>query len=102
MSFATGVLRLEPDKFWKLTWAEYDIMCEGYAKEQTQKYREKWELVRWQTFHLFRIQLDKKGQRKYQRLTDLIRFSWDEKRDYEPSTRERFDELCKLWGKTIC
>ena len=101
MAFATGVLRIEPDKFWKLTWAEYDIMCEGYAKKQQQQYRETWEATRWMTFHLLNIQIAKRKD-KLKRLTDLVRFPWDEKRDYEPSTRERFDELCKLWGKTIC
>ena len=101
LAHATGVLGLKPTEFWKLTWAEYEIMCEGYADEQTRKHREVWEVARWQTFHLLNIQISKK-QHKLKRLTSLVRFPWDKATEYEPSTRKRFDELCKLWGKTIC
>jgi len=101
LAFATGELGLKPAEFWKLTWAEYEVMCEGYAGKREQAYRETWETTRWMTFHLLNIQIVKRSD-KLKRLEDLVRFPWDAKRDYEPSTRERFDELCKLWGKTIC
>ena len=101
MAHATGVLRLKPDEFWKLTWAEYEIMCEGHANEAERLLRERWETTRWMTFYLLNIQIGKKKD-KLRRLTDLVRFPWDAKRDYEPSTRERFEELCEMWGKTIC
>ena len=99
LAFATGGLGLKPVEFWRLTWAEYEVMCDGYAKEQNKRYRETWETVRWSTFHLVNIHIAKKD--KLKRLTDLVRFPWDEVRNYEPSTREEFDRLCKLWGKTL-
>lgn len=99
LAFATGGLRLKPEEFYNLTWAEYDVMCEGYAKEREKEYKDRWDATRWMTFHLLNIQIDKR--KRFKRLTDLVRFPWDEKKDYEPSTRERFDELCKMWGKTL-
>lgn len=99
MAFATGGLGLKPDEFWRLTWAEYDVMCEGYAKEREREYKEQWEATRWMTFHLINIQLDKRH--KLKRLTELVRFPWDKKTDFVPSTRERFEELKKKWGETL-
>jgi hypothetical protein len=74
-------------------------MCEGYAQEKEKDYRDRWEVARWTTYHLLNIQIAKKD--KLRRLTDLVRFPWDETRNYEPSTREKFDELVKKWGKYL-
>ena len=82
-----------------MTWAEYDVMCEGYAKEKERAYQERWESVRWEVFHLLNVQIAKKDRLK--RLTDLIRFPWDAKVSARPGTREEFDELCRRWGKTL-
>ena len=99
MGFAYGVLSLKPDEFHRLTWAEYEVMCEGYSQEKVRCHQQEWEKARWMVFHLLNIHLEKKH--KMRRLGDLIRFPWDAPPRIEGNTRERFEELCKLWGSKI-
>jgi hypothetical protein len=99
LAFATGQIGLSPGEFWALSWAEYDVMCEGYAKKQEERNKLQWEATRWMTFYLLNIQVEK--NKRIKRLTDLVRFPWEKEQPRELPTREEFEELCNRWGKTL-
>jgi len=100
LAHATGALGLKPAEFWRLTWAEYEAMCEGYSKQREQEYRARWETTRWMTFHLLNIQIAKRKD-KLKRLTDLVRFPWEAKQEYRMPTREEYLSLIERWGRTL-
>ena len=74
-------------------------MCEGYVKAQEEKYRVQWESMRWATFHLLNIQIDKRH--KLKRLTDLVRFPWEKSVPNALPTREDFDRMVEMYGRTL-
>jgi len=97
---------LSPEEFYRMTWAEYDLMCEGYAGKQERQSKERWEIGRWITFHLLNVQLERKNRLK--RFTDLTRFPWEKAEHKGPQTpeewdedRRKFEELKKKWGETL-
>ena len=74
-------------------------MCNGYRADEEKKYRERWEVARWEVFYLLNIQI--KETKRFKRLTDLIRFPWDERPNITLATAEDFRELCEKWGGTL-
>jgi hypothetical protein len=73
LQFALGPLGLKPDEFWRLTWADFCRMCEGYKLRQDKK----WEIARWQVCLILNTKI-KKGGKTFQP-SELIELSIDRK-----------------------
>jgi hypothetical protein len=57
-----------------------------------------WERIRWQTFYLLNIQMDKKHRLK--KLQDLCKFEWEINKNKVPSlNQEQIKKIAKKWQK---
>lgn len=64
MEIGLGHLGLTPEVFWDMTPFEFSCALKGYE----QRNKLEWERVRWQTWHLLNIQLERKHKLKYDEL----------------------------------
>ena len=73
---------------------EFSCFVAGFERQITDQARMSWEQARWQVLWLVNIQLDRKNRIK--KLTDLIRFSWDEEVKSELPDMDKIKKLKTL------
>jgi len=78
----------------ELTLKEYFIIVKAYRKKEYERYKEEWERIRWSAWRQ-PWQLKKNHQLK---LTDLIKFPWEEK-ETEVITQEKVDAMLERINK---
>lgn len=73
-----SVLSLSPKEFWESTPVEICNALDFSHKLREEEIRDRWDIMRLQTFYLININLDKNNQLSDPE--DLIKFPWDEKK----------------------
>ena len=76
MWFAIGVgqMGLRPDDFADLTPAEFFYAWAGWAKADRDAQKQEWERLRWQTWVLTCIQMEKKDRRE---MVEMFPLPWE-------------------------
>lgn len=76
MWFAIGVgqMGLRPDDFADLTPAEFFYAWAGWAKADRDAQKQEWERLRWQTWVLTCIQMEKKDRKE---MTEMFPLPWE-------------------------
>ena len=94
---------MRPDDFNDLTPAEFFYAWLGWAKAERDRQKQAWEQIRWQTWVLTCIQLDKKDRKE---MVEMFPLPWEKAPAVKPSgeltpeeRKKRVDELMKCVKK---
>lgn len=75
---------MRPDDFADLTPAEFFYAYAGWATHQRAMQKQQWEQMRWQTWVLTCIQLEKKDRRE---MTEMFPLPWEQAPEERRDTR---------------
>jgi len=64
------------------------LLCEAFSEKTTEQEQLEWERVRFSTWHLVNIQLDRKN--KLRTPQKLIRFAWEKVKKKKMTDREKY------------
>lgn len=81
---------MRPDDFGDLTPAEFFYAYAGWATQQRARQKQQWEQLRWQTWVLTCIQLEKKDRRE---MTEMFPLPWEMSQDAKPLDTRTSAEL---------
>lgn len=94
---AYGRLSMSSREFYESTPREFNNRLRGFDQLEAERRRGEWERARFITFYLG--QFDRK---KVSKLTDLIRFDWDEDTaPPDPRKNPDIQKMFELWDKDI-
>lgn len=97
---AVGCIGMSIDDFDRCTLFEMEVIIESWRQCREAEIHAGWEQARFSALHAIMPYSKRKLK-----LTDVARFPWEEARERkerkasEVSTRERYEEIVKLWGK---
>ena len=98
MGLAMGCVGMSLGDFCRLTPSEFTEVFSRWQQHEEYSQRRSWDQARFLACSI----LQPYSSKKRLKLTDVARFSWDmeavDQEKEEPSTRERYEEIVKLWA----